>query len=49
MMDYVAFCHRFFMATGIPVSLLERAVPVYSSLGKMISYLPEAPATLYAP
>lgn len=49
MMDYVAFCHRFFMMTGIPVSLLEGAVPVYSSLGKMISYLPEAPATLYAP
>lgn len=48
-MDYVAFCHRFFMVTGIPVSLLEEAVPVYSSLGKMISCLPEAPATLYAP
>lgn len=48
-MDYIAFCHRFFMATGIPVSLLKGAMPVYSSLGKMISYLPETPATLYAP
>lgn len=48
-MDYIAFCHRFFMATGIPVSLLKGAMPVYSSLGETISYLPEAPATLYTP
>lgn len=30
-MDYIAFCKRFFAATGIPVTLLENGKAVYSS------------------
>ncbi len=30
-MDYIAFCKRFFAATRIPVTLLEKGRPIYSS------------------
>ena len=34
-MDYLAFCDRFYVATGVPVNLLENGQPVYSSLNHL--------------
>lgn len=34
-MDYLAFCERFYVATGVPVNLLENGRPVYSSLNRL--------------
>ena len=48
-MEYISFCQRFFAATGIPVNLLQAGKPVYSSLGEMLSFLPEASWPVYEP
>ncbi len=37
-MDYIAFCRSFFVATGIPVNLLKKGTPIYSSLGEVTGY-----------
>ncbi|MCM1155485.1 MAG: AraC family transcriptional regulator [Roseburia sp.] len=42
-MDYIAFCRSYYVATQIPVSLLEKEQPVYSSLGEALSI--ELPTT----
>ena len=39
--DYIRFCRRFFAATSIPVNLIQDDRPIYSSLGEMMSYLPQ--------
>lgn len=36
-MDYIAFCQRFALATGVPVHLLEKGSPVYTSLKPLSS------------
>lgn len=41
-MDYIAFCERFYVATGIPVILLKGGSPVYSSMNKLSSASAEA-------
>lgn len=41
-MDTIAFCKRFFAATGIPVTLLEKGKPVYSSFLKENVPLPDS-------
>ncbi|MGI6316786.1 MAG: helix-turn-helix domain-containing protein [Christensenellales bacterium] len=48
-MDYIAFSRHYFNATGIPVNLLENGKPVYSSLGEMLSFLPDTTWKVYAP
>ena len=46
-MDYINFCKQFFAATGIPVNLLKEGKPVYSSLGEILSYLPQETWPVY--
>lgn len=48
-MDYIAFCRKFFAATHIPVSLLENARAVYSSLGELLSITPQLQWELFPP
>lgn len=36
-MDYIDFCKNYFSATGIPLALLEKNEPLYSSIGAMLS------------
>lgn len=48
-MDMIAFCQKFFAATGIPVNLLYEGRPVYSSLGEMLSFQPQETWEVYAP
>ena len=49
MTDYIAFCRKFYAATGIPVDLLYMGTPVYSSLGEMIQYTATSQRTIYTP
>ena len=48
-MDYIAFCHDFYAATNIPVSLLEDGRSVYSAIGEELSLPVDTEATMYAP
>ena len=41
-MDYISFSRRFFAATGVPVTLLEKGKPVYTSLRPEDVPLPDA-------
>lgn len=46
-METIVFCRKFFEATGIPVTLLRNAVPVYTSLGEMSSFQPDTCWSVY--
>lgn len=48
-MDYIAFCKRFYGATGIPVNLLLSGKTLYSSLGENLSYMPGETWPVYEP
>lgn len=48
-MDYIAFCHDFYTAANIPVSLLLNGRCVYSAIGKELSMPFDVESTLYAP
>ncbi|MGI6577010.1 MAG: helix-turn-helix transcriptional regulator [Eubacteriales bacterium] len=36
-MNYINFCRNYFALTNIPISLLKGKIPVYSSVGEMLS------------
>ena len=36
-MDYIAFCQNYYAATRIPASLLQGNVPLYSTIGSLLS------------
>lgn len=46
-MDYKLFCKNYFEATGIPISLLCDALPIYSAWGEMLGYTPAQAFQIY--
>ena len=47
-MDYISFGKQFFAATGVPVTLLEKGKPVYSSLHQESDSLPDVQWNMWA-